>query len=675
MNYMHKPRIIKILEQKFGLKKLKQKQLEVMKNYSKTSNTLFIAPTGYGKSLCYQLPAILSKGITVVVSPLIALMNDQISKLKSLNIEAECINSQYDSKTNKQTLYKVKNNALKLLYIAPESFILPENYNIIINSNISLIVLDEAHCLTTWGNDFRIAYKLLFEKLKTDINTIYMALTATADKHIIADLKNSFDNDLVVIREKGLRKNLALNVISINDDADRMSKILYILKNHEGLAIVYSSTKKSIEFITEWLKENNINCEFYHSKSKNRLEVEDRFKNGHLDCIVATSAFGLGIDIKNIRLIIHASIPYSLIDYYQQIGRAGRDGKPSNLYLLYHPSDFDSIYDYQISNNINYNNYKIVYDNIPELGISYTDLTTKTNMSVNSILDILKNLNCSNVIRKEKKFQTCYYKNGDLNQLFDVIDKDFSKTKMTWVKSLNDYCKNKEICRYEFLLKEILDEKIENRCGNCDIDNSEYVFNLHHLEKYKNKYNSFLENINIKNLRFKNGTACAFYEADLVGKFIKKYKYYDHFVKIPDNMLSTMIEIYNQWKNEIDIDFDFAIPIPATKNKGFVYSIAQKFCNAINIELKEILHFKESKREMKTLKNTNIKKANIKNNIVITDKHIPEIQNKNILIIDDIYDTGTTTETVGNFLKAKGSSDFKVFTFTRTKKHSNIIPF
>jgi len=336
MNNKHK-----ILKETFGHDGFRSFQEQVVDTIIAKQDVLTILPTGGGKSLCYQLPTLLMDGVTVVISPLIALMQDQIKALNDLDIKADMISSSQSADENSFTLQKLLNGDLKFIYVAPERFTSNEFVGVLQRVNINYFVIDEAHCVSAWGHEFRAEYRNL-DKLKRFFpNTPICAFTATATKKVEADIASNLNLEKARhFRAKTIRDNLEIKVEP--RIANGKTQILNFLKTHKGLCgIIYTFTRKEAESTAQFLSENGYSSKAYHAGLSPTVkdEVYDAFVYEKIDIVVATIAFGMGIDKSNIRFVIHTSLPKTLENYYQEIGRAGRDGEMSYVYLLYSKGD------------------------------------------------------------------------------------------------------------------------------------------------------------------------------------------------------------------------------------------------------------------------------------------------------------------------------------------------
>ena len=317
---------LKILQKVWGFPNFRASQQKIINNVLRKNDTLALLATGGGKSICFQIPALLMDGICLVVSPLIALMEDQIQSLKDRNIKALGFTNKTNTQQAVQALKNTVYNGTKFIYIAPERL---RNTAILENIKalpINLIAIDEAHCISQWGHDFRMDYLKLGILKDSFFTTPIIALTATATQTVVVDICKQLSlKNVRVFKDSFERKNLAYRIANVSN---KYSKLLEILKQNSQPSIVYTHTRASCENIARWLKNQNISCGFYHGGLDNNTKKSsyESWKNEQNICMVATNAFGMGIDKKNIQTIIHFNLPYSLENYMQEAGRAGRDG-------------------------------------------------------------------------------------------------------------------------------------------------------------------------------------------------------------------------------------------------------------------------------------------------------------------------------------------------------------
>lgn len=321
------------LKENFGFEKFRPNQEAIINCVLSGQDTLAIMPTGGGKSICFQLPALVLPGITIVISPLIALMKDQVDSLKANGIEACFINSSQTETEQQFYIDRLQSNLMKLVYVAPESLSYLEN--VFSQTTVSLIAIDEAHCISAWGHDFRPAYTNLGYLKNRFPSTPILALTATADKATRKDISQQLNlKNAKIFVASFDRKNLSLEV---RPALDRVKQIIDFIKekpNESG--IIYCLSRKTTEELAEKLQKIGLNAKAYHAglDTKIRSKTQDEFINDDCQVVCATIAFGMGIDKSNVRWVIHYNLPKNIEGYYQEIGRAGRDGLPSETILF-----------------------------------------------------------------------------------------------------------------------------------------------------------------------------------------------------------------------------------------------------------------------------------------------------------------------------------------------------
>lgn len=326
----------------FGFRKFRPGQVEAVNSALEGRDTLVVMPTGSGKSLCFQLTALALEGITVVVSPLISLMKDQVDNLLDNGVWAVGMNSTLTGPEQIAAEKDIAGGRASIVYATPERLADPRFRELLKARRIQLFVVDEAHCVSQWGHDFRPDYLALSEAIADLGRPPVMALTATATPDVIEDILAQLRMpDADVVHTGFYRSNLELNVVHTRGDAEKRALLLEQLKKTEGTGIIYSATTRAVEELTTFLKSEGLEAGGYHGRlsARRRAEAQDRFMADEFKALVATNAFGLGIDKPDIRFVLHYHLPGTTEAFYQEFGRAGRDGDRACSSLLYDPED------------------------------------------------------------------------------------------------------------------------------------------------------------------------------------------------------------------------------------------------------------------------------------------------------------------------------------------------
>lgn len=411
-----------ILKKYFGHDDFRFGQLEIIRAILNNENVLAILPTGAGKSICYQIPALMHNNFSIVISPLIALMKDQVDSLNKVEEAAAFINSTLDYFETEKVLREIESKKIKLLYLAPEKLNNLDFAERLKSLKPEFLFIDEAHCISEWGHNFRPSYRKINEFAKFIDLKKTSAFTATATPIVREDIikQLQFTNPKVFVRGFE-RENLNINVINAYSKKETIAKIL---RSSQTPCLIYTATRKLTEATAEYLRASGWNAEFYHAglSADVRKIIQDRFIEGKTEIVVATNAFGMGIDKRDIRTLIHANIPSSIENYYQEIGRAGRDNEVSDIYLLFNNND-KSIQEFLIDSS---------YPTKEEIVLVYNSICNYGNIAVGNVSDK------SIVIKKD--FFERFIKGMSQNKFYSainiLINSGYLKES---VKNKNDY--------------------------------------------------------------------------------------------------------------------------------------------------------------------------------------------------------------------------------------------
>lgn len=402
----------KTLKHFWGYDQFRDSQEEIINSVLSEKDTLVLLPTGAGKSLCYQLPALLKEGVCVVISPLLALMKDQVNQLKFRGIEAEYLSSELDEFDAEVIYNRCKDGLTKLLYISPERLTNTQFLQNIEEIRMSFIAVDEAHCISEWGQDFRPSYQNIKEFRRNNPEIHCLALTATATPKVLEEIKSKLELKKPEVFQKSFkRENIKIYTEEVSD---KFQRVYTILKYTRDSGIVYVRSRKEAELLTEFLQNNQLkHVDFFHAglTTKEKNTKQQIWNNSNSNVLISTNAFGMGIDKDNVRFVIHYSPSPSLENYYQEIGRAGRDGKKSFAFLLWNKQEilnFDQVLKNQIPNKAEflkiitylYSVFQVAENELPEkvFQLNTTGIQSFTKLSKAKIKNVLNFLHNQEII-------------------------------------------------------------------------------------------------------------------------------------------------------------------------------------------------------------------------------------------------------------------------------------
>ena len=665
-----------ILKQVFGLEHFYDEQWNTIERLLRGERMLLIERTGFGKSLCYQFPAILFDGVTIIFSPLIALMRDQTNALKAKGIAARYINSEQAPEENTQAIADALEGNIKILYIAPERQENQEWIEATRKMKLSMIVIDEAHTISVWGHDFRPAFRRiinLVNLLPKDMPVL--ATTATATLRVQQDIEQQIGGNLQTIRGNLLRDNFHLYVVETQSEEEKMIGLAHWLKRLPGTGLIYVGTRIQTEQYARWLQQNEIDCIGYNAglDGEQRKEIEQGLMENRWKCIISTNALGMGIDKPDIRFVIHTQIPASPIHYYQEIGRAGRDGKPTVAILFYNSSkDANGVQeDYKLpkvfieSARPTTNTYLKVISLLQEEPLGLYDLMRKTNLKQTPLTVIKADLIEQDII-KEVIYNGCkkYEYQFGANPLDTTIFEEVRSAKLKDLDSMVDYVFTQKP-RMKYLCDFLGDTELNfhKNCDNTDLVKRKVKVSEKDKELIKSFWDNYFPELVVESSKSNliNGVAGAYYGISHIGTRIHRCKY-EQGGDFPDSLLKMTLQAFR--KRYGNKQFDLILYVPPTLSGDLVKNFAHKISVVLKIPISDQLKKTRETDAQKVFQNSILKKDNVAGAFCLTEPEL--IIGKSILLIDDIYDSGATIKEIGKMLSKAGAIEIAPLVIAKT---------
>ncbi|MBS1744256.1 MAG: RecQ family ATP-dependent DNA helicase [Bacteroidetes bacterium] len=657
-----------ILERTFKLPKFYDEQWLTIDKILKGEKVLLIEKTGFGKSLCFQFPAIVFKGTTVIFSPLIALMRDQVKKLTSLGISAKCINSEQTPEVNTQIISEAKQGQIKILYIAPERQENSEWIEATRQMNLSMVVVDEAHCISVWGHDFRPAFKRIINLVKLLPKGLpVLATTATATKRVELDVAEQIGNNILTFRGNLMRDNFKLFVVKVSSEDEKLIWLGNNLNNLPGSGIIYTGTRVDTEIYSKWFEHLKISSTAYNAglDADSRIAIENGLMSNKWKCIISTNALGMGIDKPDIRFIIHTQIPQSPIHYYQEIGRAGRDGQPSNIILFYNPEDRKLPEAFIEGGRPAIKKYERVINTVKSELLGERDLMKRTNLKQNQIRVIKADLIEQGIIReviigRSKKFEFVPNSQPLNTKAFEEL----RNAKLEDLENMIAYVETDK-SRMRFLC-DYLGDNSNHTFNNCD-NTGEKKITVSITPEWSEKLQNFREDyfpeleVESNGSNIVNGVAASYYGVSNVGAALHRSKY-EQGGDFPDFLLKLVLKAFR--KKFGQEKFDLVLYVPPTSSGDLVKNFAVKISQVLKFPISHNLVKARQTKEQKVFENGYLKTDNVIGAFTFATPN--DIKGKSILLVDDIFDSGATLKEIGRLLTNFGAVKIAPIVIART---------
>lgn len=652
----------KILREIFNLQSFRPYQKEIIENILNGKNTLAILPTGFGKSLTYQLPAYMLNGMTVVFSPLIALMKDQVDKLNNIyKIPSVALHSyllKEDEDAYHNAIIDISEGTYKIIFIAPEKLDNEDVMNAIETQKISLIVIDEAHCISEWGHDFRPHYRQIIRFVERHKEAKILALTATAPLHVEKDIIQQLSDRCEIVRSGSQRKNLELHLIRVSGEMEKYTALSNIVPRLEGTGIIYVGTREEAARVCEFMRYIGISSNYYHGGLEEmRTEIQEGFMNDLWKVTVATNALGMGIDKASIRFIIHFRFPSSLELYYQEIGRAGRDGLISKCILLYDMDDVKLQKFFIEQAKPSPEKYSEVINVLD--GKRLIDIELATGLGNREITNILVNLQDMGIVERRKDR---YYRISDKEPDFTFYEA-IKKQRLDSINRMLEYS-SYQGCLMDYICGYLGDNK-KIKCGKCtncrSIRYDKYLHDKSKASEFAEVWIPVIE----PGGRHKGGFSLAIHGGTEIGETVSLYKY-EKRKPYPSWIAEKSAGIIKNRFERIDI----ITSIPSTLSGNIVEKFASETAKHAGIHYLQLLKKQRDSKPQKAMKNRAQKKINVKD--LFTIRTGVDIEGKNILIIDDIYDSGWTLREASRVINTENPANIYVFTITKTRHSDDI---
>jgi len=608
--------------------------------------------------------------LTIVFSPLKALMRDQCQRCNDIyNIPAAIVSSDFSPEENRATLAQAIEGHCKILFIAPERLDNAVWQTYVLKMRISMVVIDEAHCISTWGHDFRPQYRRIASMLTAlPRHMPVLALTATANKRVEQDILEQLGAGVQVIRGSMQRPNLYLNVVTLQGDREKLAYLGEMLPRCPGTGVIYTATKHDAEMVAAFLNSQGIVSEYYHAGREDavRQDIEKKWMANQYRVVCSTNALGMGIDKHDLRFVIHYHMPASPIHYYQEMGRAGRDGKVAWCILLYDPRDLDIQKHFIRNAKPEGKCYEVVLQRLSVEQLGLYDIVRETGFAQPALETILADLAEQGMVERNARERT-YSATMSLRQMdFSAYDA-VRLQKERELSDIQNYAQKAE-CYMEYLTTYLGDQPGYScrSCGQCRASNFPVVRSSKRMQEAVVYYLEeallpHIERRGGKSPAHEAGWSLAYHGISRVGKLVRVSKYEDA-GPFALSLVTRAVEII---RNRYPIEaINGIVSVPPTRSGMLVESFARQVAAQLGVEYLAALKKVRITQEQKSLKNWLQKADNVKGAFAVRSPE--QIAGRVLLLIDDIYDSGYMMREVAQTLMRAGAKIVYPFTITRT---------
>lgn len=651
------------LRTRFGFPAFRPYQEQIIRSVLSGGRTLAILPTAFGKSLCYQLPALLLDGPVLVFSPLISLMKDQCDQLRGrFGVPAVAIHSdllQTDPEGYELALEGIRRGDFRLIFAAPEKIDNPRFLQAVAARPISLAVVDEAHCISLWGHDFRPHYRRIAEFVARIRAPRVLGLTATASPEVERDIALQLGGDCRVIRARMARENLQLRVLPVAGDREKLATLAGLLPTLEGSGILYVGTREECQRVHGFLEGQGISSRFYHGGIReHRSQIQEGFMEDRWRVTVATNALGMGVDKPNIRFIIHYRFPSSPEHYYQEIGRAGRDGLSAEIILLHDPADAD-LQSYFIESSFpSEETHMQVYCALDLDEPQFAGrIEAACDLSRTEVMVTLENLVDMRLARKTTERDRTVYVRLPGTMDFRFRDQLRARKEQA-LRQMMGYPETRD-CRMNYLI-ELLGDRSGVHCGHCDrcAQFPPVALDLAAADDHMANWRPAIEPAGSIH---RGGIALDFYGGTATGRSVASVKYGEGRFYPADLTWRASEAIRARYPLDA---IDGVTAVPSTVSGGLAQDFARRVSDFLQKPYWETLRKTRATRPQKEIRGKYAKRANVAEAFA----HFGHsVNGKRLLLIDDICDSGWTLRECARVLKNAGAAEVHVFAIARTK--------